>query len=270
MPAFSFTIIRMINFLPSREVFVHIGMFDIRWYGVMYVVAFGLTAIMLFRLQKWRGLNEDKWFWWEVAAWLAAGAMIGGRLGYMLIYDGADFWRNPITVLWIQNGGMSSHGGVIGVGLALLAVQRWLKPKSLWKIADLIVVPAAIGLALGRYGNFINQELYGTITKLPWGIGIPGVNGLRHPWPIYEAIWLLCLAIIGMRGLRKVKIEGVVVAWFLIEYGAGRLFLEIWREPEWDLVYGLTPGQWWSIAVIIGGMWLWVNRAKTMPKSNSR
>ena len=247
----------MIGLWPVREVALQVGTFEIRWYGLMYVFGFLLAVLLMPRLQKWRQVDVRGGGWWEVVAWVALGAVLGGRLGYLLIYDWAHFWTEPTLVMKLSEGGMSAHGGVVGVALAIWAAGRWLTKGQYKQLADLIVVPAALGLALGRIGNFINQELYGTITQAWWGVSIPGIDGLRHPWPLYEAAWLIVLAVGGYVALRRCKRAGLVAVGFLILYALGRFGLEFLRQPEWQLVAGLTPGQWWSLGLISCTLFVW-------------
>src|SRR5690349_11110510 len=149
----------MVELFPSREVVMMIGDWQIRWYGVMYVVAFWLAWWWLPRLAKSRNLNFSKEDWAYIVTLGAAGVLVGGRLGYAVFYMPAFFAAHPGQIIALWNGGMSSHGGFMGVAVALWYAARRLKIDPL-ALADVVVVPVALGLALGRVGNFINQELY--------------------------------------------------------------------------------------------------------------
>ena len=161
---------------------------------------------------------------------------------------------------------MSSHGGFIGVLIALL----WTVRKHRWDLfvlADLITVPVAIGLALGRLGNFINQELYGPVTTLPWGIAIPGVEGLRHPTQIYAMIKDLFIASVCFWHLRYAQKKGQTMALFLILYGLLRFLIEYVRIQEYGWIHigfiALSRGQLLTIPIFLFGMGLlWKSREK--------
>jgi phosphatidylglycerol---prolipoprotein diacylglyceryl transferase len=253
-PASFYYNLKMIQFFPDREILCQIGMINIRWYGVMYVVAFGLAVFVLPRLQRWRGLKFSKEQWLEIVAWLAIGVIVGGRVGYLIIYNWTGWMSELEKIFYLNQGGMSAHGGILGVVIVLSLINKRIIRGKFKAVADLLVVPAALGLALGRVGNFVNQELYGTVTDVPWGVMIPEVMGLRHPWPWYEAVWLVVIAWLAYGWLRQQKPTGTVGGLFLIWYGMGRFLLEEWREPEWKMVLGLSPGQWWSIGLVLVGM----------------
>jgi len=212
------------------------------------------------RLQKWRSVYLHLGQWVEIVAWGAAGLLIGGRLGYVFFYEPQYFLKYPAEIFMIWQGGMSSHGGFIGVALAV-----WLACRSLnvdfWKICDVIVVPIGIGLALGRIGNYINQELYGTVTALPWGIEVPGETGLRHPVQLYAALKNITVAAICYVYLRKPhSVPGRATALFLMLYGTLRFFIEFIRVQDWPEWFGLTRGQWFTIPIIFLGAWLFFIR----------
>jgi phosphatidylglycerol---prolipoprotein diacylglyceryl transferase len=254
----------MIEFFPSRTVAVEIGGFGIHWYGLLYFAAFMLAAWLLPRLQKHRGLSLTQDEWSSILMWGVVGVIVGGRLGYVLFYQPSYYLSHLFEVIAVWNGGMSSHGGFIGVVLAMFwALRKYSWPEK-WKIADTIVVPIAIGLALGRLGNFINQELYGTVTSLPWGISVPGIEGLRHPTQIYAIIKDLGIAFVCYLFLRSSKPKnGQVVAVFLMLYGLLRFVVEIFRDQTGVSMFGpLSEGQVLTIPVFIIGLMLWVRTRK--------
>ncbi len=253
----------MISFFPSRAVALELFGFSIHWYGLMYVLAFVTAAVLLPLLQKKRGLNLERDQWLDVVSWTVLGVLVGGRLGFVLFYEPAYFAAHPLHIFAVWEGGMASHGGFIGVGIAGL-LRAWTRGLPLWALADIAVVPTAIGLALGRLGNFINQELYGTVTNLPWGIEIPGVTGLRHPTQIYELLGDLCIALLCYLSLRLPvfkRREGRTFAMFLVLYGIVRCTVEHFREqPYAPFVLGsvtLTRGQLLTIPFFIFGIVLW-------------
>jgi phosphatidylglycerol:prolipoprotein diacylglycerol transferase len=239
---------------------MQLGGVTVYWYGALYVMAFVLTACFLPRLQRWRqlALNRDQRWWLLVAG--TAGVLIGGRLGYVFLYEGGYFLTHPVAVGALWQGGMSFHGGLVGVGVALWFFSR-IQRISFWKITDVAMVPVALGLALGRVGNFINQELYGTLTSLPWGVTIEGVGGVRHPVQLYAAGKDLIIAAVCYALLRREKIQdGVVTSVFLMLYGVFRFVVEFWREPIYaPFLIGslsLTPGQFLTLPLVIIGMFV--------------
>lgn len=233
----------MIELFPAREVLLQIGDWQIRWYGVLYVVAFGLAYLLLPRLQKYRGLNVSKDQWLEIFTAAVTGVIIGGRLGYVVFYEPSYFLAHPAEIFTLWQGGMSSHGGFIGVGLALWWAAQRLK-INLLALIDIAVVPIALGLALGRLGNFINQELYVSTAAHLLAIGkdllIAGVCYylLTTPPPKPGPL------------LRK---EGQTTTAFLLLYALLRFLTEYLRFQEWPLVLGLTRGQILTLPIILVG-----------------
>jgi phosphatidylglycerol:prolipoprotein diacylglycerol transferase len=264
----------MLSFFPSREVAVQIAGFSVHWYGIMYLLAFIVCAIMLPRLQRYRNLRLTHDEWLSIMSWTVFGVIVGGRLGFVLLYEPAYFASHPLKIFAVWEGGMSFHGGLMGV-VVVLVLSAFRRGVSITRIADVVVVPAAIGLALGRFGNFINLELYGTPTDLPWGIMIPGVEGLRHPTQLYAMGKDLLIALSCFLHLRygNPKIPGRTFALFLILYGIGRFLMEFVRAQQYPLVgignLWLTRGQLLTIPVFLTGVlwWTWMGR---MQKSESK
>ena len=170
-----------------NPIMIDLGLIKISWYGMMYVLGF-IGSYLLVRYEMKRkdfGITrievENLYFY------LIIGLMVGARLGYVLFYDLRMFLSNPLEIFAIWRGGMSFHVGLIGV-LIVGVLFSWRNKKSFWKVADLVIVTAPIGLGLGRMGNFINGELYGRVTTLPWGMIFPrGGSLLRHPSQLYES-----------------------------------------------------------------------------------
>lgn len=259
----------MIELFPTRAIALTIGGLSIHWYGVMYLLAFVLGLILLPNIQRYRKLYLTRDEWSTLAAWAVLGVVIGGRLGFVFFYD-TDYYRHfPLHILYVWEGGMSFHGGFLGTTLALLfhAVQKGY-PAA--RIADVLVVPVALGLALGRLGNFINQELYGTVTSLPWGMHFEGVEGLRHPTQIYAIIKDLLIGALCYLHLRRVDIQtpGKTFALFMILYGLGRFIVEYYREQTYALIHfsivTLTRGQLLTLPMFIFGvlLWIWLSSQK--------
>ncbi len=252
----------VIEFFPTRQVALELFGFGIHWYGIMYLLAFVIAAYLLPHLQQYRNLNISKDEWSSIIAWAVVGVLVGGRLGYVFFYEPGYFLSHPQDIIAVWKGGMASHGGFIGVALALLWALRKRK-KDLLAIADLAVVPAAIGLAFGRFGNFINLELYGTATALPWGITIPGLEGLYHPVQLYAVAKDLLIASICFWHLKYVKpvITGQTCALFFMLYGVLRFITEYFRFQSYPLIdleiAQISRGQLFTIPVFLFGAFLW-------------
>lgn len=248
----------MIELLPAREVAVSVFGFAVHWYGIMYMLAFVAAYVLTFRFQKFRNLKLSKEDISSVLSWAIVGVIVGGRLGYVLFYEPAYFLQHPHEVLFVWNGGMSSHGGFIGVSLTLWYALR-KRGVPLLAFMDVAVVPIAVGLALGRLGNFINWELYGTVTDVPWAMEIPGVEGLRHPTFFYAMIkdlWIAAVCLVVLRS-QKTK-EGTVLALFLFMYGVLRFVVEFYRVQAHALtdfgLFELTRGQLLSLPIVLVGL----------------
>ncbi len=223
-------------------------MIGIRWYGVMYVVAFWLAWAIVPRLGKIRGITLSRDQWTRIIAWGAFGVLVGGRLGYAILYDPAYFIANPFEIFKIWHGGMSSHGGFVGAALGVWFATRTSSPSLLLAIADILCIPAAVGLALGRIGNITNDE---------FGI-----------YPQYEAVGDVIIAVVCLTLLyaphtnplperERGTTRGKIFAIFLILYSILRFLLEYVRPQEWSYIFGLTRGQAYTIPILIIGVILW-------------
>jgi len=252
----------MFSLFPSRRVALEVFGFPIHWYGIMYLLAFLLAYFLLPRLQRQRGVSLLRDDWATVLSWGVIGVLVGGRLGYVLFYAPELLLRDPLEVLKVWHGGMSSHGGFLGVLLAV-GLYLWRRRMPLLLIADLAVVPVALGLALGRLGNFINLELFGTVTDLPWAIAVPGVEGLRHPAQFYAMGKDLLIAAVCYWHLVRVRpvIPGHTTALFLMLYGTLRFLVEYVRVQEYPLigfgVLSLSRGQLLTLPIVLVGVVLW-------------
>lgn len=268
----------MFAVFPSRAVALNLFDFEIHWYGLLYLAGFLIAGWLLPRLQKYRNLDVPRDAWLSLLSWSVLGVILGGRLGYVLFYEPQYFLAHPAEVVAVWQGGMSFHGGLLGVILVLWFWSRAQKIPLL-VLGDIVIIPVAIGLALGRLGNFINQELYGTITTLPWGMAFPGAEGLRHPLQLYAVGKDLFIAAVCFWHLRITRENlqrwGCTGAAFLILYGVGRFLLEYLREQQYPLtdIAGivLTRGQLLTLPLLFAGLGicLW-NRLKTFTgKGNS-
>lgn len=251
----------MITFFPERAIAVSLGSVDVRWYGLMYLLAFIFAYVTLPHLAQYRkiALSRDAWVSIIIAGMI--GVIAGGRLGYVLFYEPVFYWQQPIKILAINEGGMSFHGGLLGVAAAVWLMSRRYR-VSLLSLLDLVIIPAAIGLALGRLGNFINHELYGTATTAPWGITVPGVPGYRHPAPLYAAGKDLVIAAICAWYFFRSKSyrTGMTTALFLTSYGVLRFAVGFYRAVDgarFTLAgLSISEGQLLSLPLIIAGSWL--------------
>jgi len=236
---------------------VRIGPMAIRWYGVMYLIGF-TASYLLVRYQLKRKKSalgpqdvESLFFY------LLAGLIIGARLGYVVFYNLGDYLKNPLEVFAIWHGGMSFHGGLIGCIIAGIMFCRKYK-VDFWQVSDLIIVTAPIGLGLGRLGNFINGELYGRLTDMPWGMVFPSGGPLpRHPSELYEFLLEGVILFLILWFLKDKKLNpGTLTCIFLIMYGMFRFFVEFYRQPDPQLGFVLgsfTMGQVLSSGMILCG-----------------
>ena len=255
----------MIPYPNIDPVIVQIGPLAVRWYGLMYVLGFassyllvlyqlGKKGVQVTRAQVTRAHIDDLYFY------LILGLLVGARLGYVIFYNLKTYIQDPLEVLVLWHGGMSFHGGLIGAFIAGYIVIR-KRGIPFWKVADLIIPTAPIGLGLGRIGNFINAELFGKPSDVPWAMVFPnGGNAARHPSQLYEAALegLLLFLILWFYKDRKER-DGDVFALFIILYGIFRVFCEFFREPDLQMgyIFGfITMGQVLSLAMLLLGLFL--------------
>jgi phosphatidylglycerol:prolipoprotein diacylglycerol transferase len=252
-------------------VLVQLGPFRLSWYGLMYVLGFFFSYLLVRYQIKKKDFGLSRQEVDDLYFYFILGLVIGARLGYVLFYDLKMYLSDPLEIFAIWHGGMSFHGGLIGL-LIVGILYSWRHHKSFWKIADLFVVTAPIGLGLGRIGNFINGELYGRVTQVPWGMIFPkGGNLPRHPSQLYESaleggVLFLILWFVKDRKLPT----GGLMALFLILYGSFRFFLEFFRQPDAQLGFILGPftmGQVLCTGMILLGVLLWIYLSKRSQRS---
>lgn len=229
---------------------------------MLYLFAFLLALAILPRIQTERRIALTRDEWSTAIAYAVIGVLVGGRLGYVLFYEPLYFVQHPREIFFVWNGGMSSHGGFIGTAVMLI-IFCYRNQMNIRRFADLLPVPIFLGFALGRIGNFINEELYGTKTSLPWGIEFTGAEGARHPVQLYDAGISLVLAFVMYVLLRKQNTQpGRVFAIFLMLYGIERILLEVVREQQYSGVdFGfieLTRGQLFTLPLLLLGVLLWI------------
>lgn len=252
----------MIRHPGIDPVFLSIGPLQFRWYGLMYLLAF-LTSYAVIRYVSRKRepfLSPDEVG--DLVFYVAVGIVLGGRLGYVIFYNLPVYLAHPLKILAVWEGGMSFHGGLLGgiVGGYLFSRKKGIDPLLL---ADTAFLPAPLGLMYGRIGNFINGELYGRVTDLPWGMVFPaGGEVPRHPSQLYEAVLegplLFLLLLVVHRSTRYRR--GLIWA-FIGGYGVARFLVEFVREPDAQLgfvVGWLSMGQILSLPMIAIGVTLFV------------
>lgn len=254
-------------------VVLQIGPIAIHWYGLMYVTGF----MAFLALGRWQ-IAHRKWQGWtlemldDALFYGALGVVLGGRLGYVLFYQPSYFLANPIEIFSVWQGGMSFHGGFLGVLAAMFLFTRKY-PMHWLKVMDFIAPLVPIGLGAGRMGNFINGELWGRATNSAFGMVFPHVDTVaRHPSQLYEfALEGVALFLILWLFSAKQRAVGAISALFLIGYGSFRFLVEFTREPD-DylglLSLGLSMGQWLSLPMILVGIWMfWQAQQKKFEKT---
>ncbi|MGQ9668864.1 MAG: prolipoprotein diacylglyceryl transferase [Desulfosoma sp.] len=268
----------MIPYPQIRPEIITIGPISVRWYGLMYVLGFLSTYYLAPRLPKARDIGLTSERMQDLILYLAVGLVLGARLGFLVFYqyDNWSFYlRNPLEIIATWHGGMSFHGGFIGSVVAgWIFCRRTELP--FWGLADCVAVTAPIGLGLGRLGNFINGELYGRPSTVPWAMIFPdGGPFPRHPSQIYEALGegVVLFAILWWMS-RRPRENGVVVTAFLFFYGAIRFFLEFFREPDENLGFVWrqgTMGQVLCTAMMLVAVFLyWQRRIRRRPSADVR
>jgi phosphatidylglycerol---prolipoprotein diacylglyceryl transferase len=253
----------MLHHPQPNPIAFSIGPVDIHWYGIMYVIAFALFIILgrvrirtqpHVQAQGWTNADLDDMLFYGML-----GVVIGGRLGEVLFYRPDYYFSHPLEIFQTWHGGMSYHGGFIGV---LIAMAIWARKRgrNLLDVYDFIAPMVPIGYACGRLGNFINAELPGRLAdpSLPWAMLWPGVEGPRHPSPLYQMLvdGLLVFVIMWLFA-RKPRPRLAVGALYTTLYGCARFFTEWFRVPDWEThVFGLpiTSGQVLSLPMIVAGL----------------
>jgi phosphatidylglycerol---prolipoprotein diacylglyceryl transferase len=245
---------------------------QIHWYGLTYLVAFGLFMLLASLRVKKPWFAEAGWTRRDVEDLLfygVVGVVIGGRLGYVLFYKPGYYAGHPLEMLAVWKGGMSFHGGMLGV-IAAMALFAKLRRRSFWQVTDLVAPCVPTGLASGRVGNFINGELWGrpADASLPWAMVFPqsGLDIPRHPSQIYQFLMegLLLFVLLWWYGSKE-RGRGQVSGAFLAGYGVFRFIAEYFREPDSFLgllALNMSMGQWLCVPMILAGALLWAWGAK--------
>lgn len=251
-----------------------VGFFSLRWYAVFFLIGFVVIYFLgqwMIRTKRTTALLSEEWE--DISVWLLVGALIGARIGYVFLYDSPYFAAAPWRIvmpydfgrhIWTGILGMSFHTGLIGV---VVVIGLFVRKRKLhfWRVADMLSVVAPIGLLFGRLGNFWNEELYGRVTTVPWGMVFPGsrpLGALRHPSQLYEAFFegfILFIVLYLLKAKKKSLPDGIVSAVFLSGYGSIRFAIEFFREPDPQIgfIFGwMTFGQLLSLGMVVVGWFL--------------
>ena len=266
----------VIAFPNIDPVLIEIGPFAIRWYSLAYIVGLlvGWRYMRVLARRSSAAIQPQDID--DFVVWATLGVVLGGRLGYVLFYNLGYYTENPLAALEIWKGGMSFHGGLIGVIAATLIFVRRRKIRFL-PFADLVACAAPIGLFLGRSANFINGELYGRVTGVPWAMVFPrGGPEPRHPSQLYEAgleglLLFVVLYLLWRVGYVR-RHTGILSGVFLVGYGMARITIEFFRQPDAQIgfLFGeTTNGQWLSGPMVVFGLLLIVWAMRRIEKSNA-
>jgi phosphatidylglycerol---prolipoprotein diacylglyceryl transferase len=267
----------VLPFPQIDPVLFHVWRFAVRWYALAYIV--GIIAgwfyarVIIASERLWGGpapftlLDFD-----DFVVWITLGIILGGRTGYVLFYNLPHFAAHPLQIFELWNGGMSFHGGVLGCIVAVVAFAR-RRSIPILSLGDVTTAVAPIGLFLGRLANFINGELWGRITDVPWAMVFPNGGPFpRHPSQLYEAALegvalFIVLNVLVRRG--ALKRPGVVTGAFALGYGVARITCEFFREPDVQLGFlwgGLTMGMLLCIPLMLGGIAVLIVAYRREPK----
>lgn len=262
-------------------ILVSIGPLDLRWYALAYIVGLigGWQWGMRLADQSPLAIQRDHID--RFLTWAVIGVIVGGRLGAFLFYAPHVFIEDPVRILRVWEGGMSFHGGLLGVMVAMITFAR-VNKIPLFSLTDICCTVAPFGIMLGRIANFINGEHWGRVTDVSWAVAFPGAGDLlpRHPSQLYEAALegaiLLGVLIFVLRRFDGLSRPGLMSGVFLIGYAIARSTGELFREPEVltaTLPFGTTWGQWLSLPMLLGGVYLvWqaVNRDRVVVKKSGK
>lgn len=252
-----------IPFPDFDPVALSLGPLSIKWYGLAYAVGIAFALWYTTRLARNTGTRPTPDDLSDFLIWAAAGVLIGGRLGSVLFYNLGEYVADPLEIFRVWHGGMSFHGGLTGVIVAILlfAYRRGFSPFAL---GDLVACAAPVGLLLGRLANFVNGELWGRPTDVPWAMIFPtGGDIPRHPSQLYQAgmegliLFLILLMLVRIPAIRTRT--GTLSGVFLIGYAIARMIGELFRQPDAQLgflAFGTTMGQLLSIPMLLAGIWM--------------
>lgn len=249
----------MLQYPNINPIALQLGPLKIHWYGLMYLVGFAGAWLL-----AWSRARKPNSGWTseqvgDLIFYCAIGVVVGGRVGYMLFYDFSNFISHPWILFTISQGGMAFHGGLLGVIVAVWFLARKFH-KKFWEIGDFVAPLVPLGLAAGRIGNFINGELWGRVTNVPWAMIFPGAGDLpRHPSQLYEFFLegVLLFSILWWYSA-KPRPRMAVSGLFLLCYGCFRFFVEFFRQPDVQIGYvafgWMSKGQLLSVPMVVAGI----------------
>lgn len=252
-------------FHTLNPVLFSIGPLQVRWYGLLYALGFIISYLIFHHLAKRKRLGMSDDDMGDFLLYMLIGVVAGARLFYMLFYNLPFYLANPLEIAAVWHGGLSFHGGFLGGVIAIWLFSR-KKNVHFYDISDIVLIPVALALALGRIGNFINGELYGRIASVPWCIDysqnthlVEKVEGCRHPSQIYESLYSAGMFAVLWLLNRKNLPRGTITWLFVALYGVSRTLAEFLRQPDTQLGFlfgGLTMGQLLSIPMFLLGVYM--------------
>ncbi len=232
-----------------NPVLLQLGPLEIRYYGLVYVLGFLLVAYVLQRYRKKGLISLSKEEVWDLVFYLMVGVVVGARLFEVVVWNPFYYLANPLKIFYVWEGGMAFHGGLLGAIVAGYLYSLRHKSVNFLQLADIISIPAIIALAFGRIANFINGEIIGTLTNLPWCVQFPNADGCRHPVQIYSALKRFAIAgFLSLLFSRPHK-EGFIFLNLVLWVGVGRFFLDFLRADA--RYFGLSIGQYASIFMVV-------------------
>ena len=260
----------MLTYPDIDPVALSLGPIKVHWYGIMYLVGFSVAWWLGKLRSKLPNAPMNAEQVGDLIFYCALGAVLGGRLGYVFFYDFNSFLADPISLFKVWQGGMAFHGGLIGVIVSMILFARKLG-RTFWEIADFTAPLTPIGFGAVRLANFINGELWGKVTDVPWGMVFPHAGALpRHPSQLYQSFFEgVILFLILWFFSKKSKPAGAVSGLFLLTYGSLRILAEFFRQPDAHIGYlafgWVTQGQLLSVPMVIGGIGLMIWAYKKHP-----
>ena len=252
----------MLEFPNINPVAIDLGIIQIRWYAISYIAGILFSWSLILNIIKFKNLKIDNKVISELISNSMIGIIIGGRLGYVIFYNPNYYLNDLLEIFKLWNGGMSFHGGFIGVVFAVIYSSK-ISKTAILILADLIAIVAPIGIFFGRLANFINGELYGRITNHSFGMIFPNAgNSPRHPSQLYEAFFegflLFIIMLLFIKFTNILNKKGLITALFLSCYGSFRFMIEFFREPDANiglLYFNFSMGQLLSLPMIIVGLY---------------
>lgn len=262
-------IIGFITWNANPEIF-RLGSFSVRWYGLLFATGFLIGYYIGEKMFKWEKVNP-KWLD-SLFIYLILATIVGARLGHVIFYGWDYYSQHPLEIIKTWHGGLASHGGAIGIFIALIFYSKYVTKRSILWTLDRVVIPTALVAALIRSGNLMNSEIYGIQTTLPWGFIFErnGETIAKHPTQIYEALCYLGCFILLMwmywKGKAKDK-PGMILGIFFIIVFFSRFLIEFVKEDQeaFEANMSLNMGQWLSIPFVVVGIWLLVRAIKRPP-----